>query len=547
MVPTADKISDRNPKQKYTDADFDGIERVQDSLLSVGINEPYAEGPSDKTDRERGAVTSDKQTRGCCRRYLEWLTESLHPVNLCPELIWPLKKLTALILLLLFWGATYTLIRNEIAPGGNIFTLLMLFLLAYIVGQLVSLIRLPPLLGMLLTGIAIRNLHLFNLSGVYMEVVSSLRKIAMTVILIKAGLGLDAQALKRLSLVVIRLAFIPCLFEASTVGLVSHYLLDFPWLWGFLLGFVLGAVSPAVVVPSLLHLQERGYGEDKGVATLVIAASSIDDIAAITGFGVILGFIFSEGNVTQQLLQGPLEVVLGLGFGIAWGVVSMYIPHRKDPYVVYYRAAMVAGGGIFAVFGSQILGYDGAGALACITAAFVACCGWKAQGWSAEYNPVSSIFSVIWEIFQPILFGLIGTEILISQLDGATVLRGMGVLFVGLLVRVCASCIATLGGALTLKEQLFVAIAWLPKATVQAALGPVALDIARKRGDASEDLASKLLTVAVLSILLTAPTGAVAIYISGPKLLNRVKAKYSSPIEEETNIADVPLHEIAAS
>ena len=117
----------------------------------------------------------------------------------------------------------------------------------------------------------------------------------MVVILIKAGLGLDAAALKRLSFVVVRLAFMPCLVETATDAVVAHFIMGFPWLWGILLGFVLAAVSPAVVVPSLLSLQERGYGEDKGISTLVIAASSIDDIAAISGFGVVLGIIFSQG------------------------------------------------------------------------------------------------------------------------------------------------------------------------------------------------------------------------------------------------------------
>nr|CAD7194576.1 unnamed protein product [Timema douglasi] len=123
----------------------------------------------------------------------------------------------------------------------------------------------------------------------------------MVVILIKAGLGLDAGALRRLSLIVVRLAFIPCLAEAATVCLVSHFLLGYSWLWGLLLGFILGAVSPAVVVPSLLSLKEKGYGEDKGISTLVVAASSIDDIAAISGFGIVLSVIFSQGKIVNDI------------------------------------------------------------------------------------------------------------------------------------------------------------------------------------------------------------------------------------------------------
>ena len=117
----------------------------------------------------------------------------------------------------------------------------------------------------------------------------------MVVVLIKAGLGLDAAALKRLSFVVVRVAFLPCLVETAVDAVVANLIMGFPWLWAVLLGFLLAAISPAVVVPSLLSLQEKGYAEDKGISTLVIAASSIDDIAAISGFGVVLGIIFSQG------------------------------------------------------------------------------------------------------------------------------------------------------------------------------------------------------------------------------------------------------------
>lgn len=115
---------------------------------------------------------------------------------------------------------------------------------------------------------------------------------------------------------VIRLAFCPCLAETLTVAIASHFILDFPWLWGFMLGFVLAAVSPAVVVPCLLHLQEQGYGVAKGIPTLVIAAASIDDVLAISGFTIILGITFKE--------QGDLVAIIFQVFTYMWEIISTF-------------------------------------------------------------------------------------------------------------------------------------------------------------------------------------------------------------------------------
>lgn len=473
-----------------------------------------------------------------CSHLNKWVSKKLSPDVLCPTSNLPLQIFTYLIFLLLLWGTSFTLFEDNVAPQSNLFILVSLFVLAYIAGYLISLVKLPPLLGMLIVGIIFRNVNIFNMQGPYKMVVANLRSIAMVVILIKAGLGLDADALLRLSFVVIRLAFTPCLVEAAVIACSSYFFLGLPWLWGALLGFVIGAVSPAVVVPSLLALKEKGYGEDKGISTLVIAASSIDDILAISGFGVILSTIFSEGNLTQQILQGPLEVVMGLSFGISWGLVAVYIPHKSESWMIAGRVFMVGAGGLFAVFGSQLLGYSGAGPLASIVMAFVACFGWKKQGWTPSHNPVEDVFSFIWQIFQPVLFGLIGTAIDFSTLGGQAIGYGIASLGVGLLIRLIVSFFVVCGSTLNLKERIFVAISWFPKATVQAAIGPVALDLAEKMeaDDTVKGYASQVLTIAVISIIITAPLGAIGIYLSGPRLLGRVESEVK--IENESKFED---------
>nr|CAD7429438.1 unnamed protein product [Timema monikensis] len=193
-----------------------------------------------------------------------------------------------------------------------------------------------------------------------------------------------------------------------------------------------------------------------------------------------------------------------------------------QPWVVGSRTILIGGGGLMAVLGSEAISFDGAGPLGCIVAAFVASCGWRNQGWSEEHNPVAENFALIWTFFQPILFSLIGTEINIFVLEVHTVGLGLVCLMLALLVKMLLSIMAAMGGGFSWKEKLFVSMAWFPKATVQAALGPIALDLARNL-DAKDNivLADKVLIVAVLAIMITAPLGAIVITLFGPRLLNK--------------------------
>ncbi|KAL1458445.1 hypothetical protein WDU94_008599 [Cyamophila willieti] len=444
------------------------------------------------------------------------------PLNcFSPTLI---SYLTWVMIVFLFWGLLFCVLNSDAIPGGPAFNICLLIIVAQIFGKAVEYMKLPSLLGMLIAGIFMKNVGLFSVDGVYEEIVILLREIALACILIKAGLGLDAAALLKLSFVVIRLALLPCLAEATGATLASHFLLGFPWLWGMLLGFILSAVSPAVVVPTLLELKEQGYGNDKSISTLVIAASSVDDIAAISMFGVLLGCLFSEGDLTSKIVQGPLEVLIGVVWGLLMGLALACFPHREDKYVVTKRSILLGGVCTLAVLGSQVIDKAGAGPLGCIITAFMAGVCWKMQGWSNDYNPVADVFAFIWNMLQITLFGLIGTEIDLWKMDVNVIFAGFFVLLVGLTFRIFACCIALIGAKLSLKEVLFVNLAWLPKATVQAALAPVALNLVKNskmEGTPENTYASSILTIAVLSILITAPLGAIGITYGGTRLLHK--------------------------
>merc|ERR1711962_1915787 len=349
----------------------------------------------------------------------------------------------------------------------------------------------------------------------------TLRSVCLTVILLMAGLELDPVALLKLSSMVIRATFIPCFVEATVAAVLSVLILGLPWTVGFMLGFVLAAVSPAVINPSLMSLSQRGYGVAKGIPTLVIAACSADDVVAISGFGIFFGLTFNASAPVWKLaLHGPIEVLIGLVFGVFWGVLAQWIPNKEHRHVEFFRWLVLLGGGLIALFGAHLIHYDGPGGLATIILAFVAGMQWRKEGWG-DHNPVMKTFKRMWIILEPVIFALIETEIQVHKIDFAVLGYSLIVLIGALVIRMIGTYFAVTCGTLTTKEKIFMAFAWLPKATVQAALGPIFLDNALKYGlKEYEEMGEQILTLAVLSILITAPLGAVSILALGPKLLD---------------------------
>uniref|UniRef100_A0A8C0Z5Q6 Solute carrier family 9 member B2 n=1 Tax=Canis lupus familiaris TaxID=9615 RepID=A0A8C0Z5Q6_CANLF len=400
------------------------------------------------------------------------------------------RGITNVTMVVLLWAVVWSITGSECLPGGNLFGIIILFYCAIIGGKLLGLIKLPTLpplphlLGMLLAGFLIRNIPIIsdNVQIKY-KWSSALRSIALSVILVRAGLGLDSKALKKLKGVCIRLSMCPCLVEACTSALLAHFLMGLPWQWGFILGFVLGAVSPAVVVPSMLLLQEGGYGVEKGIPTLLMAAGSFDDILAITGFNTCLGMAFSTGSTVFNVFRGILEVVIGVAAGSLLGFFIQYFP-------------------------------------------------------SSDQAEVEKIIAGAWYIFQPLLFGLIGAEVSIASLRPETVGLCVGVLGIAVLIRILTTFLMVCFAGFNIKEKIFISFAWLPKATVQAAIGSVALDTARSHGERQlEEYGMDVLTVAFLSIIITAPIGSLLIGLLGPRLLQKAEHRNNGEeVHEETSI-----------
>ena len=433
-----------------------------------------------------GARTSNwcdcllRRTRSLSPNATRW--DRLRHSLFCPPGVNLGRAYAFLLAVPIIWIAGYCLAGQEMLVNGNLFQLYILFIVCLLGGWCMELIGLPGLLGMLFAGMIVGNLERqtgWMTHPIHQDWSAKTRGLALIVIFICAGLELNPDQLRRLSLIVIRLAFIPCVIEAVTVACISYFILGFPWTWAFMLGFALSAASTAIVVPCMLKIQREGYGVDKGVPTMLTAASSIDDIFAISIFAIFLGLTFSEGSIIRKMFMPLAEVTVGILYGIIFGIVLWFVPNRKDKFaIVEIRSILLLLGGIVSYFGSIIIEMHSGGALGVLTMAFVASLGWRTQGYESD-NPVALNFSYLWCIFEPLIFGLIGYEIDFTQIKLTTIGYGVIVIIGGLFFRCCASYFALHGGNFNVKEKVFSSIAWMPKAIVQAAIGPSALDAAQ--------------------------------------------------------------------
>ena len=203
----------------------------------------------------------------------------------------------------MIWAVAYAIIGKSAAPGGQLFSLVTLTVAANFGGWLMGLTTLPRLIGMLLTGILMQNVGAVNIDGIK-DVTAQLRKFALVIILTRAGLEMDPEAFKKIWVTILKLGLVPWTVEAGVNCVLSHYLLDLPWMWALMLGSIIAAVSPAVVVPCLFRLRTKGYGVAKGIPTLIIAVAGIDDAASVAIFGIITSLMFATGGLTFQISQG---------------------------------------------------------------------------------------------------------------------------------------------------------------------------------------------------------------------------------------------------
>ena len=385
----------------------------------------------------------------------------------------------------------------------------LILILGMFMGWICRKMKLPALLGMLITGIILGPYGLNLLDGSILGISAELRKIALIIILTRAGLGLDLSGLKKLGRPAVLMCFVPASFELLGMILLAPKLMGLSVLESAVMGAVLAAVSPAVVVPRMVKLMDEGYGVKEGIPQLILAGASVDDVYVIVLFSTFVGMMQGEGASILKFVNIPVSIFFGIAIGLFLGVLLAYFfkkVHIRDTSKVLIILSISF---LLVVIEDKLT--------TAITFSSLIAVMFIGIGLQKKREAVAKRLSVkygkLWVAAEVFLFVLVGATVNIEYL-GKIGAKAFVVIIGALIFRMFGVFVCLLGTSLKRKERLFAMMAYTPKATVQAAIGGIPLALGLACGDT-------VLTVAVLAIVFTAPLGAFAIDWSYKKLLNK--------------------------
>lgn len=390
-----------------------------------------------------------------------------------------------------------------------LFSLTLIFLSGIVLGSIFNRLKLPQLLGMLLTGIILGPYLLNLLDPKILSISTDLRQIALIIILTRAGLNLDINDLKKVGRPAVLMCFVPATFEILGMIIFAPKFLGLGLLDSAILGTVIAAVSPAVVVPKMLKLMEDGYGTEEGIPQLIMAGASVDDVFVIVLFTSFIGLASNGTFSVLNLIKIPTSIFFGISVGFLCAILLIYFfkkIHIRDSMKVIIILNISF---LLVTFEHSLTGIIGFSGLLAIMSMGT---GIQEKN-SILAKRLSAKYSKLWIAAEVILFVLVGATVNIKYALGASIPAILLIMTV-IAFRMVGVFLCLLGTSLSYKERLFCMIAYCPKATVQAAIGSIPLSMGLSAGNI-------ILTVAVLSILITAPLGAFAIDFSYKKLLNR--------------------------
>lgn len=383
-----------------------------------------------------------------------------------------------------------------------LFSLALVFLVGLSAAEICRKIKLPRIIGMLATGIVLGPYVLDLIDPTILSISSELRKIALIIILLKAGLSLNLSDLKKVGRPAVFMSFLPASFEILGYVLFAPPLLGINTVEAAIMGAVLGAVSPAVVVPRMVRLMEEKVGTEKSIPQLIIAGASCDDIFVIVVFTAFLGMARGEAVNAADFLNIPVSIILGILLGIAVGLVlSLFFEFfYKRGHCIRNSVKVIVVLGLSFLLVTVEAWLEGIVAVSGLLAVVGMACVIKRKAPEAVSKRLSEKFGKLWLAAEVILFVLVGAAVDIRYMAGAG-LAAVGMIFIALTFRAVGVLLCLIKTPLSRRERLFCVIAYLPKATVQAAIGSVPLSAGLACGNI-------VLSVAVLAIIITAPLGA---------------------------------------
>lgn len=385
----------------------------------------------------------------------------------------------------------------------------LILIVGMAMGWICKKIKLPSLLGMLGTGIVLGPYVLDLLDPSILGISAELRKIALIIILTRAGLGLDVSGLKKLGRPAILMCFLPATFELVGMLLLAPKVMGISVAEAAVMGAVLAAVSPAVVVPRMVRLMEEGYGTKQGIPQLILAGASVDDVYVIVLFSTFTGMLQGRQTSVLSFVNIPVSIILGIGIGLLLGYVLAVLfakVHIRDTS----KVLLILSASFLLVAAEDAL-------TTTVTFSALIAIMFVGVGLQQKRENVAKRLAVkygkLWVAAEVFLFVLVGATVNINYI-GKVGVKALIVIFGALIFRMLGVFVCMLGTDTTKKERLFAMLAYTPKATVQAAIGGIPLAMGLPCGEV-------VLSVAVLAIVITAPLGAFAIDVSYKKLLNK--------------------------
>lgn len=396
-------------------------------------------------------------------------------------------------------------------------SLALIFLVGLSLAGIFQLLKLPRIIGMLLTGIILGPYALNLLDDSILLISSDLRQMALIIILLKAGLSLNLTDLKKVGRPAIMMSFVPASFEILAFILFAPAILNITRIEAAVMGAVLGAVSPAVVIPRMVQLMDSKYGTNKSIPQLILAGASCDDIFVIVLFTTFASMAQGGKANLIDFFNIPISIILGIILGAITGyIISTFFEkaYTLNHYVRNSTKVIIILGVSFILMAIETWLKDTvsvSGLLAVVSMACVI----KIKSPDAVSDRLSEKFGKLWIGAEVLLFVLVGAAVDIRYtMDAGTMAILM--IFIALCFRAVGVGLCLLKTQLNFKERCFCIIAYIPKATVQAAIGSVPLAMGLACGQI-------VLSVAVLAILITAPLGAIGMDISYQKLLTQQK------------------------
>ncbi|HBJ10915.1 MAG TPA: potassium transporter [Ruminococcaceae bacterium] len=396
-------------------------------------------------------------------------------------------------------------------------SLSLIFLVGLSLAEICKKMRLPRIIGMIAAGIILGTYVLDLLDPKILGISSELRQMALIIILIKAGLSLNLSDLKKVGRPAVLLSFVPASFEIIGYVLFAPLLLDISHIEAAVMGAVLGAVSPAVVVPRMLKLMEEKRGTEKSIPQMIMAGASCDDIFVIVLFTTFVGIAQGGKANLLNLVDIPVSILLGVAVGAASGFILAFffktaythgnsIRNSMKVIIVLSVSFLLIALELWTKQWIAVSGLLAVVSMACVL---------KIKSPACVTKRLSEKFGKLWLAAEVILFVLVGAAVDIRYTLKAGI-AAVGIIGIALTFRAVGVALCLIRTPLNIKERLFCIIAYLPKATVQAAIGSVPLSMGLSCG-------SIVLSVAVLGILITAPIGAIGIDLSYKKLLNVIE------------------------